>query len=71
MGPEPVQAVSQPVHIQYERKIAVSGTNTQYLNRQKMVYKLLFDQPFNKIIIDEIQKIMDAKICNQGIINHI
>jgi hypothetical protein len=36
-----------------------------------MVYKMMFNEKINDSIIDELQKLMDNKTYNQGIINHI
>ena len=35
------------------------------------MYKLLFDEKINESIINELQKLLDGKTYNQGIINHI
>jgi hypothetical protein len=61
----------KPLHVKYEGKTAESKTNSQYLAKLKTVYKLLFNEPINGIIIDELQKLLDGKTYNQGIINHI
>jgi hypothetical protein len=59
------------LHVKYEGKKAESSTNSQYLAKLKMVYKMLFNEPINESIINELQKLMDGKTYNQGIINHI
>ena len=59
------------MHAKYEGKKAEPTTNSQYLAKLRTVYKLLFDEPINESIINELQKLMDGKTYNQGIINHI
>ena len=61
----------KPLHVKYEGKTAESKTNSQYLAKLKTTYKLLFNEPINSSIIDELQKLLDGKTYNQGIINHI
>jgi hypothetical protein len=61
----------QPLHVKYEGKKAASDTHTQYLTKLKMVYKMMFNEKINESIINELQKLMDGKTYNQGVINHI
>ena len=61
----------KPLHVKYAGKMAEKKTNTQYLSKLRTVYKLLFNTKINESIIDELQKLMDGKTYNQGIINHI
>ena len=37
----------------------------------RTVYKLLFDAPIDESIINELDKLLNGKIYNQGIINHL
>jgi hypothetical protein len=61
----------QPLHVKYEGKKAASDTHTQYLKKLKTVYKMMFNEEINNSIINELQKLMDGKTYNQGVINHI
>jgi hypothetical protein len=36
-----------------------------------MVYKMMFNEKINESIINELQKLLDGKTYNQGVINHI
>ncbi len=36
-----------------------------------MVYKIMFNEKINDSIINELQKLLDGKTYNQGVINHI
>ena len=61
----------QPLHVKYEGKKAESKTNKQYLDKLRMVYKMMFNEKINESIINELQKLLDGKTYNQGVINHI
>ena len=61
----------QPLHVKYEGKKAEKTTNLQYLAKLRTVYKLLFDTPIDESIINELDKLLNGKIYNQGIINHL
>jgi hypothetical protein len=61
----------QPLYVKHEGKKAASGSNTQYLDKLKTVYKMMFNEKINESIINELQKLMDGKTYNKGIINHI
>ena len=62
----------QPLHVKYEgKKKSESDSHKQYLNKLRMVYKMMFNEKINDSIINELQKLMDGKTYNQGIINHI
>ena len=61
----------QPLHVKYEGKKAGTGTNTQYLNKLRTVYKMMFNDQIDEGIINELQKLLDGKTYNQGVINHI
>ena len=61
----------QPLHVKYEGKKAEKTTNLQYLAKLRTVYKLLFDAPIDESIINELDKLLNGKIYNQGIINHL
>ncbi len=61
----------QPLHVKYEGKKAEPETNKQYLDKLKMVYKMMFNEKINDSIIDELQKLLNGKTYNQGVINHI
>ena len=61
----------KPLHVKYEGKKAAARTNNQYLSKLKTVYKMMFNEPINESIIDELKKLMDGKTYNQGVINHI
>ena len=61
----------QPLHVKYEGKKAEPNTNKQYLDKLKMVYKMMFNEKINDSIINELQKLLDGKTYNQGVINHI
>ena len=61
----------QPLHVKYEGKKAEVKTNFQYLAKLKTVYKLLFNEPINESIINELEKLLNGKTYNQGIINHL
>ena len=61
----------QPLHVKYEGKKAEPNTNKQYLDKLRMVYKMMFNEKINASIIDELQKLLDGKTYNQGVINHI
>jgi hypothetical protein len=61
----------KPLHVKYTGKTAEKKTHSQYLSKLRTVYKLLFNTKINESIIDELQKLMDGKTYNQGIINHI
>ena len=36
-----------------------------------MVYKMMFNEKIDESIINELQKLMDGKTYNQGVINYI
>ncbi len=59
------------MHVKYEGKKAEPKTNTQYLDKLKTVYKMMFNEPIDESIITELKKLMDGKTYNQGVINHI
>ena len=61
----------QPLHVKYEGKKATSDTHTQYLTKLKMVYKMMFNENIDESIIVELQKLMDGKTYNQGVVNYI
>ena len=61
----------QPLHVKYEGKKAEKTTNLQYLAKLRTVYKLLFDAPIDESIINELDKLLNGKVYNQGIINHL
>jgi len=61
----------KPLHVKYDGKTANKSTNTQYLSKLRTVYKLLFDANIDESIITELQKLLDGKVYNQGIINRI
>ena len=64
-------ATVQPLHVKYSGKKAESTTHKQYLDKLKIVYKMMFNEKINDSIINELQKLLDGKTYNQGIINHI
>jgi hypothetical protein len=61
----------QPLHVKYEGKKAEAKTNTQYLAKLKKVYTLLFNSPIDESIINELEKLLNGKTYNQGIINYL
>ena len=61
----------QPLHVKYEGKKAEVKTNAQYLAKLRTVYKLLFNSPIDESIINELEKLLNGKTYNQGIINHL
>lgn len=65
-----VQSI-QPLHVKYEGKKAEPNTNKQYLDKLRTVYKMMFNEKINESIINELQKLLDGKTYNQGVINHI
>ena len=61
----------QPLHVKYEGKKAEAKTNAQYLAKLKTVYTLLFNSPIDESIINELEKLLNGKTYNQGIINYL
>ena len=61
----------KPLHVKYEGKKAEKSTNAQYLAKLRTVYKLMFDAPIDESIINELEKLLNGKTYNQGIINHL
>jgi hypothetical protein len=57
--------------VKYEGKKAEPNTNKQYLDKLRIVYKMMFNEKINESIINELQKLSDGKTYNQGVINHI
>ncbi len=45
----------KPLHVKYEGKKAASRTNIQCLSKLKTVYKMMFNEPMNESIIDELK----------------
>jgi hypothetical protein len=48
-----------------------SDTHTHYLTKLKIVYKMMFNENINESFINKLQKLMDGKTYNQGVINYI
>ena len=42
----------QPLYVKHEGKKAASGSNTQYLDKLKTVYKMMFNEKINESIIN-------------------
>ena len=61
----------EPLHVKYEGKKAEKSTNSQYLSKLRTVYKFLFNEPINESIIKELNKLLNGKTYNQGIINYL
>ena len=61
----------QPLHVKCEGKKAEKTTNSQYIAKLRTVYKLLFDTPIDESIVNELDILLNGKIYNQGIINHL
>ena len=61
----------QPLHVKYNNKKAEGGTYKQYLAKLRTVYKLMFEESINESIITELEKLMDGKVFNEGLINHL
>ena len=61
----------KPLHVTYEGKIASKSSTTQYLAKLRTVYRLMFETNIDESIINELQKLMDGKVYNQGVINHV
>jgi len=60
-----------PLYTKYETKTAKKRSFKQYLDKIKKVYKLMFDEPINPSIIDELTKLLEGKTFNEGLLNHI
>ena len=63
--------ISNLYTLNYEGKEGEKSTNSPYLAKLRTIYKLLFDVPIDGSIIDELDKLLNGKTINQGIINHI
>ena len=60
-----------PLYTKYETKTAKKRSFKQYLDKIKKVYKLMFNEPIDPSIINELTKLLEGKTFNEGIINHI
>jgi hypothetical protein len=60
-----------PLYTKYETKTAKKRSFKQYLDKIKRVYKLMFNEPIDPSIINELTKLLEGKTFNEGIINHI
>ena len=61
----------KPLHVKYDNKKVEKKTLNQYLSKLKTIHKKIFKSELLPGVIDELQKLMDGKEFNQGVINHL
>ena len=61
----------KPLHVKYDNKKVEKKTVNQYLSKLKTIHKKIFKSELLPGVIDELQKLMDGKEFNQGVINHL
>jgi len=61
----------KPLHVKYDSKKVESKTVVQYLSKLKTIYKKIFKTDLMPGVYEELQKLIEGKEFNQGVINHI